>query len=233
MGSEPDEGLAAQIADQLADAKEAHALPSLTADGVVSYNLLQARTLRGWTQQQAADRISECLGKPWSIPVYAAAERAHRSARVKEFSADELLALSRAFRLPITWWLVPPGPDSKIKPRSADEELSADDVLALLFPAEGDLQQALEGRTAMLFSQLASRAGREQTSAYLDYVKRRNAALQSMLFSAFKSADIESAPEQLEDLARRLKMALGTLTSDLLHEGLVEPAPPGSDASGE
>ncbi|MFK0154609.1 helix-turn-helix domain-containing protein [Streptomyces sp. NPDC090493] len=233
MASESDEGLAARIVDQLAGAQEARTLPSLTADGVVSYNLLHARNLRGWTQQEAADRISECLGKAWSVPVYAAAERAHRSARVKEFSADELLALSRAFRLPLAWWFVPPGPDSKIKPRSADQELPADEVLEYLFPAEGQLQDDLEQRTAMLFSQLASRAGRDQTSAYLGYVQRRNAALQSMLFSAFKAAEIESVPEQLEDLARRVKLALGTLTSDLLHDGLTESEGEGPEAVDE
>ncbi|TKA13209.1 helix-turn-helix domain-containing protein [Actinacidiphila oryziradicis] len=190
----------------------------------MSYNLLRARELRGWTQLEAAERISTCLGKTWSIPVYAAAERAHRSARVKEFSADELVALSRAFRLPLTWWLVPPGPDTRIKPRSADEAITTDDLLSLLFPAEGEMQTDLENRTATLFSQLAAKAGSGQTSAYLEYVNRRNSALQSMIFSAFKAANIESAPAELDEIARRLKMALGILTSDLQHDGLADPS---------
>jgi hypothetical protein len=71
----------------------------VTPDELVSLNLLRARELRGWTQQEAAAQISKHLGKDWSIPVYAAAERAHRTTRTKTFSATELVSTPNGFTL--------------------------------------------------------------------------------------------------------------------------------------
>lgn len=93
----------------------------MTPDELVSLNLRRARELRGWTQQEAAARISKHLGKDWSIPVYAAAERAHRTTRTKTFSATELVALSLAFDLPVGWWLT----------ATADQRVSTPDGFTL------------------------------------------------------------------------------------------------------
>lgn len=227
MESEANNEAAADLLAGMERRRGDRQLPTLTADGIVSYNLMRARELRGWTQQEAADRISRHLGKDWSVPVYAAAERAHRSSRVKEFSADELVALSRAFNLPFSWWLLPPGPYTRVKARNAEEEaaISGDELLSLLFPAEGSMVADLETRTEDLFNQFAAQAPPSgNLASYLSYVNRRNATLQAMAHSAFKSAGLENAAGELEDLARRWRQALGQLTSDLRHEGVSEPS---------
>ncbi|MDJ0341770.1 helix-turn-helix transcriptional regulator [Streptomyces sp. PH10-H1] len=218
-----DRNLPEEVSAQIDRANDDRQLPPMSADGVASYNLLRARELRGWTQQEAAVRISETLGKPWSIAVYAAAERSHRSARVKEFSTDELVAMSRAFRLPLTWWFLPPGPFSTITPRNAGDDvaISGDELLGLLFPIDGEMVTDLQGRTQALFTQFAAQGpARDSTGSYLAYVARQNATLHVMAASAFKAANVEDAPRELEDIARRLKIALGVLTSDLQHDGL-------------
>lgn len=75
---------------------------------VVAYNVGRARALRGWTQEQAASELSRHLEKRMSRASYSAIERSTGGGRVKQFSADELVALARAFRLPVLWFFLPP-----------------------------------------------------------------------------------------------------------------------------
>src|SRR3974390_3261592 len=75
---------------------------------VVAQNLPRARELRGWTQEEAADALAPYLGARLSGASLSAIERSIRGTRVKVFSADELVALSRAFELPLGWWFTPP-----------------------------------------------------------------------------------------------------------------------------
>jgi transcriptional regulator with XRE-family HTH domain len=80
----------------------------LTPNQVVASNLKRARELRGWTQEQAAERLERYLGSRWSKANYSAAERAVTGRRPRTFDADDLLAFARTFELPITWFLLPP-----------------------------------------------------------------------------------------------------------------------------
>jgi transcriptional regulator with XRE-family HTH domain len=79
-----------------------------TPNQVVAHNLTRARELRGWTQEEAADALAPYLGTRLSGASLSAIERSIRGTRVKVFSADELVALSRAFDLPLGWWFTPP-----------------------------------------------------------------------------------------------------------------------------
>jgi hypothetical protein len=86
----------------------------MTANQLVAYNLRRARELRGLTQEQAAEKLEPYLGRKWSKAVFSAAETSVKSERVREFSADELLAFASAFDLPIAWFFVPPNePDMR------------------------------------------------------------------------------------------------------------------------
>ena len=75
---------------------------------VVAFNVGRARALRGWTQEQAASELTHYLEKRLSRASYSAIERSIGGGRVKQFSADELVALARGFRLPLLWFLLPP-----------------------------------------------------------------------------------------------------------------------------
>lgn len=84
----------------------------LTPNQVVAHNLRLARLLRGWTQEEAAIQLEPYLGVRWSVPSYSAAERStERPGRIRNFTADELIAFSLAFKLPVTWFLLPPEKD--------------------------------------------------------------------------------------------------------------------------
>jgi transcriptional regulator with XRE-family HTH domain len=85
----------------------------MTTNQAIAYNLQLARSLRGLTQEQAAERIALHLGgKPWTKQNYSAAERSVTGARVRQFSADEIMAFAKAFELDVGFFFQPPlGPD--------------------------------------------------------------------------------------------------------------------------
>ncbi len=83
-----------------------------TPNQLVSYNLIQARKLKGWVQEKAVAEVNAVEGEDaWTVATWSAAERSVDGKRVRQFSADDLVAFSRAFKLPLMWWLTPPGSD--------------------------------------------------------------------------------------------------------------------------
>lgn len=80
----------------------------LTPNQIVAFNLTRARTDRGWSQPEAAAALEPFLGVRWSRASYSAVERSVDGARIKQFSADELVAIARCFDRPISWFLTPP-----------------------------------------------------------------------------------------------------------------------------
>jgi hypothetical protein len=83
----------------------------MTPNQIVAYNVIKARALRGWTQEQAAEVLAPYLGAKLSGPSFSNLERsAVKVDRIKQFSADDLLALSRGFDLPIGFFFTPPPP---------------------------------------------------------------------------------------------------------------------------
>jgi transcriptional regulator with XRE-family HTH domain len=80
----------------------------MTANQIVAYNLNLARTAKGWTQEDAAERLAPYLGERWSKATFSAAERSVSGKRVRAFDADDLVAFARVFELPVSWFLMPP-----------------------------------------------------------------------------------------------------------------------------
>lgn len=80
----------------------------LTPNQIVALNLTRVRVERGWSQPQAAAALEPFLGVRWSRASYSAVERSVDGGRIKQFSADELVAIARCFDRPIGWFLTPP-----------------------------------------------------------------------------------------------------------------------------
>ena len=80
---------------------------ALTPNQVVAQRIALARLLRGWTQEEAADRLEPYLGAKWSAATFSIVEHSVDGKRIRQFAADELVALSRAFDVPIGWWFTP------------------------------------------------------------------------------------------------------------------------------
>lgn len=81
----------------------------LTPNQVVAYNLRRARERKGWTQDEAAERLEPFLGERWSKATWSSAERsAERDDRRRQFTADNLFAFTMGFGLDLKWFLQPP-----------------------------------------------------------------------------------------------------------------------------
>jgi transcriptional regulator with XRE-family HTH domain len=83
-----------------------------TASQVVAHNLTQARELRGLTQTQVAERLSRFTGTRWSQATVAQAEGSVGGQRIRQFTANELVALARTFDLPVLYFFLPPDDQS-------------------------------------------------------------------------------------------------------------------------
>lgn len=87
---------------------EAGPVNSLSPNQVVAYNLLYARTMRGLTQEEAAEQLEPHLGTRWSKASFSAAERSMVGDRKRKFSADEIVAFARTFDVPVSFFFIPP-----------------------------------------------------------------------------------------------------------------------------
>ncbi|MDP9460714.1 MAG: hypothetical protein M3Q22_10860 [Actinomycetota bacterium] len=93
--------------------------PPMTGNRLVAYNLRALRTARGLTQDQASALLAPYVEVPWSRATFSAAERSADSDRVRGFTADDLLALSLAFRVPVSYWFLPPNTEERRRPLMA------------------------------------------------------------------------------------------------------------------
>lgn len=84
------------------------ARPAWTPNQIVAHNLAKARLLRGWTQDQAAEECAPYLGTRLSPASWSALERSVDGGRIREITADELVAFARAFDVPVGFLLTPP-----------------------------------------------------------------------------------------------------------------------------
>ena len=99
----------------------------ITPNQLVGYNLWCARQERRWTQAQAAEALEPYLGVRWTVAQVSAAERSVDGTRIRQFTADDLVAFAQAFEVPITYFFLPPRPEatwSKVKPGTSKDELN-------------------------------------------------------------------------------------------------------------
>jgi hypothetical protein len=84
-------------------------------------------------QEQAAEALAPYLGAKLSGPSFSGLERSAWTVnRVKQFSADDLLALSRGFDLPIGFFFTPPPPDFDAGLYAPDAGIKGLDPIVLL-----------------------------------------------------------------------------------------------------
>lgn len=84
-----------------------------TPNQIVAYNLARARRSWGWTQGEAAKRLSMQGGKAWSAATVGAAERSFSTERMREFNAAEIFDFALVFDKPVSYFFIPPDPKGK------------------------------------------------------------------------------------------------------------------------
>jgi transcriptional regulator with XRE-family HTH domain len=158
----------------------------LTASGIVAINLRRARELRGLSQAEAGELLGDYLRKPWSAATVSAAERSWERLPERSFTANELDGFSRAFRLPLLWFLLPPNNEDTERP------LPQRWVRRLLWMDSRDLHDRVSALTR----------------------DRRAAALAGMMETAedaLADALAGHRMDRLRGLARQLREVAGTL----------------------
>lgn len=187
---------------------------TMTPNQIVSYNLARARALRGWTQEEAAEALAPYLGARLSFASFSAMERsAHRVDRVKVFSADELLALSRAFDLPIGYFFTPLPPAEDVGLHAPDAGSKGLDPIVILDAVLGTPDN-LEPWREQLLAYAASvapepRSKREKPSVSPSDLPERLEQLgalraRAILERAF--GDLAQAGDVLERLAEAVRL---------------------------
>jgi len=100
-------------ASEMAELQPPSADDEIDLNQVVAYNLREARKLRGWTQEELADRLEPYLGQRLTQAGVSSMERAWDGDRRREFDAHELLIFAMVFDLPILYFLLPPPGDHR------------------------------------------------------------------------------------------------------------------------
>ncbi len=195
---------------------------AFTPNQVVAQRIALARQLRGWTQEEAADRLEPFLGMRWSAATFSIVERSVDGKRIRQFSADELVALSRAFEVPIGWWFTPAwGDESAVvatpdAPEGLPAQLMVDVVMGAVDGFEAWANELLRWASTqrVIVDQATGRIVRQdsispRTEPWLDDVAR----LRAEMSVAAKFGDLAAAKDGL------------TRVLALLEE-LSTPAPP-------
>ena len=198
----------------------------MTPNQIVAYNVAKARALRGWTQEQAADELAPYLGAKLSGPSFSALERsAWKIDRIKQFSADDLLALSRGFDLPIGFFFTPPPPAFDAGLYGPDAGNKGLDPIVLLDAILGTPDN-LEYWGDELLAYSAShapmpRSKREKPSVSPDDLAERLTPVVDLRAKALLRnalGDLDNASDLLERLAEAIRLMDETAPSDTADE---------------
>jgi transcriptional regulator with XRE-family HTH domain len=192
----------------------------LTPNQTVAYNMRRARLEKGWSQAEAAERLAPYLGKPWSTASYSLAECSlERPERIRVFGADELVALSQAFGLPVLWFLLPPnlgpeGAQAKLMPPDAPgHAISAGPYLeALLGGADGPRELAVR------VDELRRDRPGEMKAEYFALLERVSTVYTRRAINQVV-ADLDERAQSLRDLAALLEES-SAMTADRLDDAL-------------
>lgn len=212
-----------------------HAVPRLkdlfrrtySPNQVVALNVARARAMRGWTQEQASNALAPYLGTRWSSASFSSVERSIAGTRVKQFSADELVALARGFDLPIGWFFLPPPPEEDAGLHSPEAGSRGVDMGVLLDVILGTESSMKPWRDALLtYSAATASAEAEGTGTGASgsaKVGERVDGLATLRAAAEMRAAFGDVAEA-RDVLRRLTELLDHLDAD-------EPAPTPDKAS--
>jgi transcriptional regulator with XRE-family HTH domain len=74
-------------------------------------NVQRVRKARGWSQEELGEALTKLTNRRWSSASVSAAESSWRGGRVRRFDANELVAFSLIFKLPVSHFLLPPTDD--------------------------------------------------------------------------------------------------------------------------
>ena len=105
---------------------------TMTANQIVAYNLKRIRELAGFSQEEAGKKLAPLVGLR-SQAAWSERERSYKpgSKRWAQFDANELVAFSHVFGVPVSEFLRPPFGVEQIACDKSPDELVPVDALRL------------------------------------------------------------------------------------------------------
>ncbi len=178
----------------------------ISPNQVVAYNLAEARALRRWTQEEAAAQLEDYIGSRWSKATFSAAERSVDGRRVRQFTADEIVAFSRCFGVPVGFFFMPPrpsqAPQQMLRLKSSENPwagISLTELLDTIFGAPGE-----DDVMSTRLRQFLSEVGRsELTDAHSRAAWRAEDALEAVAMKELERFD--DWRKSLTELAGQLR----------------------------
>jgi transcriptional regulator with XRE-family HTH domain len=190
----------------------------MTPNQVVAHNLYLARTLHGWTQEEAAKRLEPHLGQRWSKASWSAAERSVAGERrSREFTADQIYAFAKGFDLPLTFFFMPPGHDIHGRApaiRAPGDPDGQGDSPAELLERIFEVDDAIFDRLADLFTDVIPRRHQTELQRALgDRVAKyaTSVVATEIRDPATQAGNLRALADQLERASRRVVEALPDL----------------------
>ena len=205
----------------------------MTPNQIVAMNIAKARALRGWTQEQAAEALAPHLGVKLSGASFSALERsAWNVNRIKQVSADDLLAYSRAFDLPIGYFFTPPPPSEDIGLAAPGASIKGLDPIVLLDAVLGrpdnlsPWEQDLDAYASSVAPEPRSKREKPHLSPS-DLPERLRplgtSRARALLRQAF--GDVTDAGDVLERIVEAIRYLDDTAQDDTTQGEMDEPAP--------
>jgi transcriptional regulator with XRE-family HTH domain len=105
----------------------------LSINSLVASNVTEARAQRGMTQEQLGKRLEAVTGRRWSKATVSALERSADGVKVRQFDADDLVAIAHVLDVSLIFLFLPPSPEFHPKKRYAPHPVSEQAV-----PADDD-----------------------------------------------------------------------------------------------
>lgn len=97
-------------------------------NSLVAANVTIARTLRGMTQERLGEDVGQLTGRRWSKSTVSALERSADGVSVRQFDADDLVAIALALDVPLLFLFLPADPRSHPAARYAPRPVRPDEV---------------------------------------------------------------------------------------------------------
>lgn len=118
--------------------KGQEAAPTLRSiNSLVAANVTHARTVRGMTQEQLGKRLEAVTDRRWSKATVSALERSADGVKVRQFDADDLVAIAHVLDVPLLFLFKPSlpefHPNERYTPHPVNEQAAptADDWTAV------------------------------------------------------------------------------------------------------
>jgi transcriptional regulator with XRE-family HTH domain len=96
----------------------------LSINSLVASNVTAARALRGMTQQQLGKRLEAVTGRRWSKATVSALERSADGVKVRQFDADDLVAIAHVLDVQLLFLFQPHSPEFHPSERYAPHPVS-------------------------------------------------------------------------------------------------------------